>query len=90
MQRPSGAPVYFMSECENAVIFPLRNPNDRHRVADYFGEELRGDILTEEDRKLIIASMGPEPHHQKYWFRHATDAEGVHPRPLRLDLGGVK
>lgn len=90
IQRPAGAPIYFFSECEHAYVFKMRNKDDRKRVSDYFGEELRGDILTEDQKREIIKTMGTDPKHRKYWFRFANDEDGVYERALRLDLSDKK
>ncbi len=86
VQRPASIPVYFVSECEQAYVFNLRNPDDRKRLAGYFGEEHRGETLSPQHRELIAAEMGPEPENLKYWFRYSTDAEGCYPHPQRLKL----
>lgn len=45
-QRPAAIPLAIMTEAEHYFVFRLANPDDRKRMADYGGIELREPVKT--------------------------------------------
>lgn len=46
-QRPSGIPTFCISEAQNCAAFYLGNPDDRDKIADYFGQAIREPVPDE-------------------------------------------